>query len=400
MACQYISHKLQKKAFTSLSSILLPIRQQTTLQSAFVPTYSLEKSESEIPPMVQNVLQSSGQPLDAAIRTSLEPRFGHDFSQVRVHTDERAAESARAVNALAYTVGQHIVFGDGHYNPAGPAGRSLLAHELTHVVQQAQTGQPTLQRQPAGSEEPKKEEKETDVGEVLVEGLKTVGEQAKDNNPKVKEEIIEPVKKYAQEKIWGRLSTGERVLTLGHGAMMGGLTLGPLLADPEGRKMLEDINLCAPFSLIPYMPLIGCKYQLPSAATGPERLFRFETNFAGDDYLKLLQEKIPNRPEMSLSVNMQWGYDPASEKLSVLGAQGQLGLFPGLSISAGAYKGLLPTPEVAITPEGRMVETKKRLPELPSPAPVPDVRFMINVDLLKLNPPFLKRQIRQFQRTF
>jgi len=353
-----------------------------------------------VPSFVQEVLQSPGQHLDLATRALMEHRFNHDFSRVRVHADERAAESARAVKALAYTVGQHIVFGSGQYNPDGPAGRSLLAHELTHVVQQAQTGQLALQRQPAGSEEPKKEEKETDVGEVVVEGLKTVGEQAKDNNPKVKEEIIEPVKKYAKEKIWGRLSTGEKVLTVGHGAMMGGLTLGPLLADPQGREMLEDINLGAPFSLVPYMPLTGFKYQLPSAEKGPERLFRFETTFAGDDYLKLLQEKIPNMPEMSFTVNMQWGYDPASEKLSVLGAQGQLGLFPGVTITGGAYKGLLPTPEVSLTQEGRMVETKKRLPELPGPAPVSDVRFMINVDLLKLNPPFLKRQIRQFQRNF
>jgi hypothetical protein len=61
---------------------------------------------------------------------------------------------------------------------------------------------------------------------------------------------------------------------------------------------------------------------------------------------------------------------------------------------------LLPTPEVSITPEGRRVETKQRLPELPGPKPVPDIRFMVTVDLLKLDLPFLKKQIRQFQKTF
>jgi hypothetical protein len=67
----------------------------------------------------------------------MEPRFGHDFSRVRVHTDARAARSARAVSALAYTVGQDVVFAAGKYAPASTVGRELLAHELTHVVQQS-----------------------------------------------------------------------------------------------------------------------------------------------------------------------------------------------------------------------------------------------------------------------
>jgi hypothetical protein len=66
----------------------------------------------------------------------MEPRFGHDFSQVRVHTDTRAAESARAANALAYTVGSNVVFGAGQYALGTTKGRNLLAHELTHTVQQ------------------------------------------------------------------------------------------------------------------------------------------------------------------------------------------------------------------------------------------------------------------------
>ena len=89
------------------------------------------------PPAVYEVLRSPGQPLDDPTRTALESRFGHDFSRVRVHTDSGAAESARSVNALAYTVGEHIVFAAGQYAPATPAGRRLLAHELTHTVQQA-----------------------------------------------------------------------------------------------------------------------------------------------------------------------------------------------------------------------------------------------------------------------
>jgi hypothetical protein len=88
------------------------------------------------PPIVDEVLESPGHPLDAAIRSFMEPRFGHDFGKVRVHTDQKAAESARAVNALAYTVGSNVVFAGGQYAPGKPSGRRLLAHELTHVVQQ------------------------------------------------------------------------------------------------------------------------------------------------------------------------------------------------------------------------------------------------------------------------
>jgi hypothetical protein len=90
----------------------------------------------EAPQIVHDVLHSPGQPLDAGTRAFMEPRFGHDFSQVRVHADSRAAESARAASALAYTLGRDIVFGAGHYAPGTSEGRRLLGHELTHVVQQ------------------------------------------------------------------------------------------------------------------------------------------------------------------------------------------------------------------------------------------------------------------------
>lgn len=91
---------------------------------------------NSVPPIVHDVLGSSGQPLDTAIRAFMEPRFGHDFSQVRVHADAKAAESAQAVNALAYTVGRDVVFGVRQYAPGTNEGKRLLAHELTHVVQQ------------------------------------------------------------------------------------------------------------------------------------------------------------------------------------------------------------------------------------------------------------------------
>lgn len=101
---------------------------------------------SEAPGSVQDALRSPGQPLDSSSRAFFEPRFGHDFARVRVHTDSQAAESARAVAARAFTVGPQIVFAPGTYAPGTPAGDRLLAHELTHVVQQAGS-RPLRQRQ-------------------------------------------------------------------------------------------------------------------------------------------------------------------------------------------------------------------------------------------------------------
>lgn len=109
-----------------------------TLQRAATQPSTLNSQPAEVPPIVHDVLRSPGQPLDPGTRAYMEPRFGHDFSQVRVHTNSHAADSARAVDALAYTVGQNVVFGSGQYSPLSHSGRRLLAHELTHVVQQAQ----------------------------------------------------------------------------------------------------------------------------------------------------------------------------------------------------------------------------------------------------------------------
>lgn len=95
---------------------------------------------SGVPPIVRGVLRASGQPLDPDTRAFMEPRFGHDFSGVRVHSDAEAAKSARAVNSLAYTVGSSIVFDKGQYKPHTPAGKRLLAHELTHTIQQDSPG--------------------------------------------------------------------------------------------------------------------------------------------------------------------------------------------------------------------------------------------------------------------
>lgn len=88
------------------------------------------------PPIAHTILRTPGRPLGTGTRHFMESRFGADFSGVRVHTGTQAEAAARSVQARAYTVGQHVVFGAGEYAPGSSGGKRLLAHELTHVVQQ------------------------------------------------------------------------------------------------------------------------------------------------------------------------------------------------------------------------------------------------------------------------
>jgi hypothetical protein len=95
-----------------------------------------EESAEERSPVKDVVGSGGGSPLDASTRSFMESRLGHNFGDVRVHTDGKAADSARAVNAHAYTVGHNVVFQRDAYAPETDTGRRMLAHELTHVVQQ------------------------------------------------------------------------------------------------------------------------------------------------------------------------------------------------------------------------------------------------------------------------
>jgi hypothetical protein len=111
--------------------------------------HSSEKT-GEVPASVERVLASSGSPLPITVRKDMEQRFGQDFSQVRIHTGPSAEQSAHDINANAYAVGNNIVFGSGSFAPESQQGKHLLAHELTHVVQQSGNKQPFIQRSLAG----------------------------------------------------------------------------------------------------------------------------------------------------------------------------------------------------------------------------------------------------------
>jgi len=115
-----------------------------------------ESAPVKVPPVsasVYNAIGSTGLPLDHNTRTFMESRFDHDFSTVRIHDDALAHQSSADINAKAYTYGQHIVFASGAYQPETHSGKQLLAHELTHVIQQ---GGDSLKRKASREEEIKK----------------------------------------------------------------------------------------------------------------------------------------------------------------------------------------------------------------------------------------------------
>jgi hypothetical protein len=143
-------HPLEKEADRAADQVMrmamaapppsvAPIRLSRTCAACEerVQKWSAGTATAEAPTLVHDVLRSPGQPLDAATRAFFGQGFGHDFAGVRIHTDAKAAESARSVGAAAYTVGPDVVFGSGRYAPRDAAGQRLLAHELAHVVQQS-----------------------------------------------------------------------------------------------------------------------------------------------------------------------------------------------------------------------------------------------------------------------
>jgi Domain of unknown function (DUF4157) len=119
-------------------------KKQMTLQR-----YSTDSADpTTAPSIVHEVLRSPGQPLESRTRAAMETDFSHDFSRVRVHADSIAGASAQAVNAHAYTVGPHIAFATGQYQPHTPGGRHLLRHELVHSMQQAGNAEPVTSGAP------------------------------------------------------------------------------------------------------------------------------------------------------------------------------------------------------------------------------------------------------------
>jgi len=119
-----------------MADMIMQMQKPANSNRAEVPRITHVPYDSIMHPNFQPVSYGEGQPLTLPERTFFESRFGHDFSQVQIHANVMAAESAEAIGAKAYTIGQNIAFGAGQYNPGTDAGKQLIAHELTHVIQQ------------------------------------------------------------------------------------------------------------------------------------------------------------------------------------------------------------------------------------------------------------------------
>lgn len=150
-----------------------------------------------VPPIVQDVLRSPAVSLDPQTRAFMEPRFGHDFSRVRIHADAGASQAADVVQAHAFTVGSDIVFGSGKFAPSTPTGRKLLAHELTHVVQQAGAPVAAMHEAAAG-------EGATEAGELRTSPLSEPGRrlqrQPKAGKHAPKTEACPPMEPHEREE--------------------------------------------------------------------------------------------------------------------------------------------------------------------------------------------------------
>ena len=133
--CSKCEEELHRQPMEEEGEIL-----QTKEVSGETPEIS-QDLESQI-----NSVRGGGQPLPESVRAFFEPRFGQDFSQVRIHTGAEATAAARSVNALAYTMRNDVIFGEGQYRPGTADGRRLFAHELAHTIQQTGGGAPEIQR--------------------------------------------------------------------------------------------------------------------------------------------------------------------------------------------------------------------------------------------------------------
>jgi hypothetical protein len=229
--------------------------------------------------------------------------------------------------------------------------------------------------------------KSDDAADVLMEGLKTVLEKAKDQEG-VKTQFLTPAKNAAVGQ-WDKLSTGEKVGVAGFGAGSYGLALGAGLGDPAGRKLLSDVNLAAPLGLIPYSTLTDFRYVLPASGTGPTL---FNASFSGDDLLGLAHDKLGWVPPMALSFDFTWSVDPAGGA-SLTSARAAWGVLPGVSVQACSGVGLDWKPTVTGT-EGQLSTIMKSLPVAPGmgSAGPQGVGVFVTVDLLQA--PFVPAPVR------
>jgi hypothetical protein len=345
-------------------------------------TAGTDGSGQEAPPLTGQVLATPGAPLDAAARAFFEPRFGRDFSDVRVHTDRAAAQSAQALRARAYTVGADLVFAEGQYAPANDAGRHLLAHELAHTIQQA-GGSATIQRD--GPDVPLKGAKKEDATDALTGGLKTVADKAGDNEP-LKTFGLDLAKQYALP-IWSNASDADKAAMVVGGAAIYGTGVGALASNRIGRDKLSGVNFIAPLGLVPYATLTGFSFDTPKAKTDP---FAVHLSFKGDDLLDLAHRKLSYVPPLTLSFDMTLSVAPDG-KVTTPFAMAKFGVLPGVTVAAG-FGVASDLPKLESGGPDKPLAPLAQFPQPAQPAPPAGSAVFVSVDLLKA--PILPKAVR------
>ena len=306
----------------------------------------------------------SGVHLPTGIKESMEARFGHDFSQVRLHADPNASAKADALSARAFTEGEHVYFAQSQFQPDTTRGQHLLAHELTHVIQQrgrsgtsirAGSGAtaPTRVRNPGAEREANATASQVVAGrgmagrrlpvththagvqcqdrdgpvsdtapakpkespDPLTGGLKVVADEL-EKNEKVKAKIIEPLKARAKSQ-FDLLDPADKAVLIGWGAATYGLALGSVLSDPKGRAMLADVNLAAPLILVPYLIT---DFRLPSEKPDQRHLVRLKLGFDAPVRLTFFRGGPPVLMNAHLAFDVTGAWDVDAQSPLVAGA--------------------------------------------------------------------------------
>lgn len=183
-----------------------------------------------VPPAIGDAVSSPGRPIEPAVRGVMQQGFGHDLGAVRIHDGPAAAAAARSVGALAFTLGHHIVFDQGQYRPSVGEGKRLLAHELTHVMQQSGAAQPALQKQGRYHEE------ETPAGGLSC----TLTEMAGDDFDQSKS----CCEQHVMERLQSMLSASRAALELASSRIESGAAIDSLLRlhfGPSGPSLRSTI---------------------------------------------------------------------------------------------------------------------------------------------------------------
>lgn len=263
---------------------------------------------------------------------------------MRVHADSAAAPR---LGARAFAAGRDIGFAPGAYAPGTEPGRSLLGHELAHVVQQGASG-PAVQLQEAGGN-----------GDAAERALDAAW-QAAQKDETINNLVFRPLERHFTRE-WEGLEGWEQGLVGGYGAFLYSFALGGLLAGAEGRALLSDVNLAAPVGLIPYATLSDFRFILPPAEGDP---LLFRAGFDAADLLGLARGHADFIADMSLRFDITWAVDEDGDTW-VQGFQTRWGVMPGMDLSVGTGVGLPGAPGGGVG--GMMMFDITRLPFIPAP---------------------------------